>query len=375
MNLNPSGSCIFLNAARCCTTARLHVWQLATKNQTNQPSQSNPTRQQTQLATRNSYPPIPPLRSISRCIRDQINHLNGNQRDQRPAPPMSTHHQQNPTNSPADLKRAMADIKQYSVDHEPTRWAYGHSLVSQQYLLEVHRSSRPTRAADKAIKHIEEALKVFTEKNHAPDFAAAQYDLARLYRQRVAGNCTENLTKALACAKTALRVCKHASCPFPDVARLYELIGVIYADHDFESSNSRAANDDLAIRHYLASLERSSMNDDSGNWAYRHMRVGLIYHKGKNGKRRSNSKVAIKHLVEASKVFTKSKDRNDWATTHQCLALSYWQLINSADYAASLAIMSKEEYTEQMSTLVEKCIASSTDALQVLSTTYDAPTW
>jgi hypothetical protein len=288
---------------------------------------------------------------------------------------MSTHHQICPVPTPANLKRAIADIKQYSIDHEPIRWADGHILVAQQYLVDVIGSSGPTRAADKGIEHIEEALKVFTEKNHGPSFTVAQCDLARLYRQRVSGNRTENLTKALACAETAFRASTDPSCPLSFVAEMYAIIGSIYADHDFQSSDSRATNDDLAIRHYLASLQRSSIDDDNDNWAYRQMKVGRIYHMRKNGNRRSNVKVAIKHFVEALKVITKSKHRDDWAKTHQCLALSYAVLINTADRAASLAKMSEEEFNKVQSALVEKCIASCKDALQVYSTTDDAPAW
>jgi hypothetical protein len=288
---------------------------------------------------------------------------------------MSTHQHHQVGLTPAKLKLAEADIKQYSVDHEPNRWSQAHFLLAQKYCLEVGESSGPTRAADKGIEHMEEAFKVLNEKSKPQSFAVAQSGLAGLYLQRVAGTRTENLTKALAAAKTAVRVCKHASFSFPDVALLHDSIGNMYADDDFESSNSRAASDDLAIRHYLASLQRSSMNDDNVHWANKHMKIGVIYKKRKNGEPRSNLKVAIKHWLEGLKVFTKSKHRKDWATAHEYLATSYGQLINSADYAASLAIMSKEAFTEEMSTLVEKCIASCNNALQVYSTTHGPGNW
>jgi hypothetical protein len=273
------------------------------------------------------------------------------------------------------LKEAKADIKQYSIDHEPTRWADGHLCLSQHYALEVLKSSGPTRAADKGIEHTEEALKVMTEQNHAPSFAVAQSGLASMYPKRVAGNRTENLTKALACAEAALRVCKHPSCPLSSVAEIYAIIGSIYADDDFESSNSRAANEDLAIRNYLAALQRFSVHDDNVIWACRQMTVGRIYYTRKNGKRRSNAKVAIKHLVEALKVFTKSKHPKQWAKTHEYLSMSYAQLIYTADRATSLAKMSAEEFADDISALVEKCIASSTNALQVFTPTCGPTSW
>jgi hypothetical protein len=253
---------------------------------------------------------------------------------------MSTPHIRFLPMTPANLKRAKADIKQYSIDHEPIRWADGHMLLSEQYIDEVFESSGPARAADKGIEHIEETLKVYTEDMSPPRFAAAQLGLARLYPKRVAGNRKENQTKALACAKTALRVM--ANCPPVVVAELHDLIGSIYEDADFEPSNSRVTNEDLAIRHYLASLQRSSMCDDNDNWAHRQMKVGLIYSERKNGRRRSNFKVAIKHFVEASKVFNKAKNPINWATAHQYLALSYSNLITTADRAAILAKMSEE---------------------------------
>jgi tetratricopeptide (TPR) repeat protein len=286
---------------------------------------------------------------------------------------MSTHHQIcicSPL-TPENLKRAKADIKQYSIAHEPARWADCHMLLAQQCNDQVMGSAGPTRAADKAIEHIEEALKVITEENDARSFLLAQYLLARMYTKRVSGNRTENLTKALACVETALRVFENVPCPLPVAATLHEIFGSIYADHDFESSNSRAANDDLAIRHYLASLERSSMYSsedyDVWEWAKRQQKVGLIYCRRKNGKPRSNSKVAIKHFVEALKVFTKSTHRDDWAKTHEYLALSYTPLID----LASLTQASDERFAE----LVEKHIASCTNALQVCTPTYDAMAW
>jgi hypothetical protein len=272
------------------------------------------------------------------------------------------------------LERAKMDVQQYSIDHEPSRWADGHMLLSQQYDHAVLNSSSPTRAADKGIEHLEAALKWYTEEHDAPMFALAQSILARVYPKRVAGSRPENLTKALACAETALRICKDPSFPFPFVVELHEAIGSIYADEDFGSSNSRAANEDLAIRHYLASLESSSMTDDNDKWANRQLGVGLVYYDRKNGKRRSNLKVAITHLVEALKVFTKSEYLRSWVTTHEYLALSYFVLV-TVDPAASSAKMSEEEFAEKQSKLVEKLIASCTNALQVYTPTYGPTSW
>jgi hypothetical protein len=276
---------------------------------------------------------------------------------------MSTNHQEHPSMSPANLKRAKADVKKYSIDHEPLRWAQAHITLSQPYVNEVVGSSGPTRAADKGIEHIEEALKVITAENDTRSFAMAQNGLAHMYPKRVAGSRTENLTKALACAQTNLLVTTNA--PPIIVAEAHERIGSIYADRDFESSDSRAANEDLAIRHYLASLQRASMYDDNDGWAYRQLQVALIYVNRKNGKYRSNQKVAIKHLLEALKVFTKSTHRNQWAKTHKYLALSCHALINTAE----------GEFAKEISTLAERCIASGTNALQVFSTKNDAPAW
>jgi hypothetical protein len=277
---------------------------------------------------------------------------------------MSTHDQQNPSMTPANLKRGKADIKKYSIDNEPLRWARAHLNLSQPYLVNVVvGSSGPTRAADKGIEHIEEALKVITAENDPRGFAMAQYGLVCMYPKRVAGNRAENLTKALASAKTALRMM--ADGPPILMAEMYSIIGSIYADDDFESRKSRAANEDLAIRHYLASLQRSSMDDDNDEWANRQLKVALIYVSRKNGRLRSNMKVAIKHLLEALKVFTKSTHRDDWAKAHQYLALSYNMLIASIE----------EQAPEEIPTLVEKCIASSTNALQVFSTANFAPIW
>jgi hypothetical protein len=282
---------------------------------------------------------------------------------------MSTHQQRSPPTTPADLPRAKADIKQYSIDHEPNRWADAHMLLAHHYVDEVSGSLGPTRAADKGIEHFEEALKVITEKTHTSRVAIAQYWLAQMYRKRVSGTDTQNLTKALACAQTALRLSKHPSCPLSFAAELHELIGSIYKDDDFESSDSQAANEDLAIRHYLASLQCSSMRDGNFKWANTQLKVGMVYFHRTNGKGRSNVKVAIKHFVESLKVFTKSKHRDDWAKAHRWLALSYGQLVT--DFANT----SKEACAGAESTLVEKWIASCENALEVFSTTRDAPDW
>jgi hypothetical protein len=274
------------------------------------------------------------------------------------------------------LQRAKADIKQYSIDHEPIRWADGHLLLSHQCVREVSVFYHPTRTADKGIEHIEEALKVYTEKDHRSGFVAAQWGLARLYPKRVAGNRTENLAKALACAETSLRLSDDPSCPRSFVAEVYELIGSIYADHEFAPSNSRAANQDLAIRNYLASLQRSSIHDDNGEWANTQMQVGLLYYHRQNGKRRSNLKVAVKHLVEALKVFTKSKHPDEWATSHQHLGLSYWQIVQiPVRMPATLSQEKCVERFEQLSTLVEKCIASCTNTMQVFTPTCHPEGW
>jgi tetratricopeptide (TPR) repeat protein len=274
--------------------------------------------------------------------------------------------------APATLKLAKADIKRYSQDHEPIRWADGHMTLSQHYLLDILRSSGPTRAADKAIEHIEEALKVIPEDNHQR-FVACQAALARMHPKRVAGNRTENLARAYAAAKTALRVCKNTdwSCPIDVVAELHKLIGAIYADGDFVSINSRAANEDLAIRHYLASLQRSSMHDANGDWVTTQLAVGWIYARRTNGKRHSNLKVAIKHLSEALKVYTKSTQRDKWAKTQEQLAMLNGQLIQIGRSAET----SEEAYAEEISELAEKWIVSCKNALQVFTPTYGPKSW
>jgi tetratricopeptide (TPR) repeat protein len=277
--------------------------------------------------------------------------------------------------TPASLQRAEADIKQYSIDQEPIRWSGAHLLLSQKYAAEAVASSGPTQAADKGIKHIGEALKVITEENNPQSFIMAQFGLVCMYLRRAAGNRAENLTKALVAAKSALRVYKDPLCPNNFVAELYALIGRIYADVGFEPSSSRAANEDLAIRHYLASLQRCPMDVDSGNWAERQLKVGKIYNERKNGDRRSNMKVAIKHWLEALKVFTKSQHRDDWAKTHYYLGLSYEELLRTSAQAAKFATMPDEKFAMEMSNLVEKSIASCTNALQVYSTTNDPASW
>jgi hypothetical protein len=101
----------------------------------------------------------------------------------------------------------------------------------------------------------------------------------------------------------------------------------------------------------------------------------LIYETRKNGKRRSNLNVAIKHWLEALKGYRKSKYHDIWAKIHQHLALSYGALIQTVDPAASSTQMSEEEFAEQMSKLVEKWIASCTNALQYSTPTNDAMDW
>jgi hypothetical protein len=297
--------------------------------------------------------------------------------DQRHAPTMSmySHDQICPPATPANVKQAKANVMQYSINREPVLWCLAHMTLSQHYALEVAESSGPTWDADQGIEHTEEALKVISEQHHAPTFATAQCALARLYPKRVAGNRTENLTKALACAEVARRVCKQTSCPPSSLAEAHAIIGSIYADNDFESSNSRAANEDLAIRHYLASLQRSSMHEDSDDWADRQLKVALVYYKRTNGRRRSNAKVVIKHVVEALKVFTKSEHPKQWAKCHQGLVMSYSMLFNYTDPPASWDTMSEEEFSEEISPLVEKCITSCKNALQIFSTTYDPAAW
>jgi hypothetical protein len=281
---------------------------------------------------------------------------------------MSTHHYtvRKPVLTPEVLKSAKADIKQYSIDHEPTRWAHGHMLLARHHSVDITQTLAPTRAADIGIEHIEEALKVITEDS-PQRFVALQSVLASTYPKRVAGNRTENLTKALAAAKTAFRVCEMpgGACELSIVAELHETIACIYADEDFVSNDSQAANQDLGIRHFLASLQCSSMYGGNEIWVTAQLRVGVIYFRRKNGKRRSNLKVAIKHLVEALKVYTKSKDRDNWARTHEYLALSYGALLRLAS----------KEAVEEISALVEKWIVSTTNALQVFSPTHDPKAW
>jgi hypothetical protein len=276
------------------------------------------------------------------------------------------------------MKRAKADIKQYSIDHEPIRWANAHLTLAEHALIYVLEYGGRTRAADIGIEHMDEALKVITEENSTQSFVPAQAVLARMYPKRMAGNRTENLTKALAAANTALRVGQHPCpcsprppCPPSFVAEMYTIMGSIYADPHFESNDSRAANEDLAIRHYLASLQLSPMHEDNENWADRQLEVGVIYFGRKNGKPRSNVKVAIKHLGEALKVFTESEHPDKWAKTHQWLASSYSELIR---LAFSLLDKSNKEVSE-ISALMEKWIASSTNAMQVFSPTHNPKAW
>jgi hypothetical protein len=156
------------------------------------------------------------------------------------------------------------------------------------------------------------------------------------------------------------------------LADMAALVGAIKAEVDFASTDSRAGSKDAAIRRQLASVEGSTLYDDNDCWAIWQMNIGVGYFRRKNGQRRSNLKVAIKHLVEASKVLTESKHPHEWAETHQCLAVSYFGLFNRQ--SASLAEMSEDQFAEQ-SALLEKCIASCANALQVFTPAYSALSW
>ena len=183
----------------------------------------------------------------------------------------------------AKIKLAEAEVKSYSMQNEPLEFANAHIKLSNVYYQDACAAPGLTLSADKAIGHIELSLEVFAKMkmDSCEEVLANQHNfLQSMYMQRQAGMRADNVAKALASAKAAVKLCGKPGisqlCSPGVIPRLHSDISQIYVRGELANGHAEKYQD-LAIRHQLAALSRYSKERDADDWGEVHVAVGSLY--------------------------------------------------------------------------------------------------
>ena len=200
------------------------------------------------------------------------------------------------------------------------------ALASSQNNLGIAYSDLPVgdRADNlrKAIACYKAALRVRTERAFPVQWAMTQNNLGAAYGELPKRDGADNLQKAINCFEAALRVRTERDFPL-DWAITQINLGVAYANLQ---TGDRADNLQKAITCYQAALRVYTERDFPLQWAGPQNNLGIAYRNLPAGDRAENLQKAIACYEAALRVYTEHDFPQDWAITQNNLGIAHADL-------------------------------------------------
>lgn len=172
---------------------------------------------------------------------------------------------------------------------------------------------------EQAIKHFNQALKVYTHQDLPVERAGAQNNLAAAYLSRIRGDRAENIEQAIEYCKQVLKMYTPQDCPV-DWAMTQNILATAYKDRIL---GDRAKNIEKAIENYNQALEVYTLQDFPMEWADIQNNLANAYSDRIIGDRIYNIEQAIENYNQALEVRTRQDFPVDWAMTQNNLANVY----------------------------------------------------
>jgi hypothetical protein len=138
------------------------------------------------------------------------------------------------------------------------------------------------------------SLEVYTRTDLPRRWAVTQFELGRLYLDRIQGIRSENVRAAIPCFEAALQVITRET--LPEVwGGIQMSLNLAYAELHGEGPDSV----ELVLNVFLTALETISRVNSPVSWAANHQLLGLSYLHRIHGEKADNIEAAIRHLSSA----------------------------------------------------------------------------
>jgi tetratricopeptide (TPR) repeat protein len=175
---------------------------------------------------------------------------------------------------------------------------------------------------ERGLKHIDEAISLFSEANKETEIARCQNIKGILLCNLPSGDRSLNLSKAISCYESALRVYTESDFPM-QWATIQNNLGTAYCNLP---SGDRSLNLSKAISCYDSALRVYTESDFPMDWAMTQNNLGSAYCNLPSGDLSLNLSKAISCYDYALRVCTGSGVPMDWAMTQNNLGVAYCDL-------------------------------------------------
>lgn len=249
-----------------------------------------------------------------------------------------------------NLEKAVAHLesalKVLAREADPLNWAAAKNNLGSVYQARI-RGERADNQ-ERAIAHFEAALPVFTRETDPLLWAQLQNNLGVVHWNRIRGGRAENIESAIKHFEAALTVFTRETHPQLWAAGQSNL-GSAY---QVRIRGERADNREKALAHTEAALTAFSREATPREWAQAQNNVAVVYLERMRGDRADNQEKAIAHLAAALSVFTREASPQGWATVQRSLGDAYAERLKGdrasnraksiAAYEAALSVLTRE---------------------------------
>ena len=211
---------------------------------------------------------------------------------------------------PAALERALAAYQEalkYIAPKGGADLAKVYFGLAQVYLDRV--PGERSQNVEKAISAFNAAAQVATKASHPSNWGSIQVGLSKAYWHRIEGRRADNLELSIQAAEAALSVFSREQ-DVADWSSAQQALGAAYWGRIY---GVRADNVDKAISAYEKALAVTTRERSAQAWAGLHDNLGMAYAERSRGTPLTNIQLAATHFESASKVFTREAFPADWA--------------------------------------------------------------
>jgi CHAT domain-containing protein/tetratricopeptide (TPR) repeat protein len=205
-----------------------------------------------------------------------------------------------------------AALQHFTRDRYPYEHAGVQSDLGKAFELRIKSSRRDN--LEQAIACFREALQVFTQTDYLEEYAIVAKNLGTIYMARIEGNRRDNLEKAIAyfqASVQALQVCDQASSSKNSTrfSRMYaEVLNDLGNAYRERIEGDRSDNLEKAIACHREALQRPNPDDYHKTYACIQHDLGLAYRERLAGDRHDNLEQAIKYFNAAMQVYSFGHD-------------------------------------------------------------------
>jgi CHAT domain-containing protein len=170
-----------------------------------------------------------------------------------------------------------------------------------------------------AIRYFQSTLHIYTREAFPEGWAMTQFNLGKAYSQRIQGKITENIETAIRYFQLALEIYTYEVLPEGWAITQFNL-GKAYRQRIW---GEKKENIEIAISCFLSSLQIFTYQEFPENWADIQNNLAVAYTERIEGNWESNLERAIICSQKAFQVYTPDSFPQNWAETQNNLGIAY----------------------------------------------------